>query len=124
MSLTQQTEGWDSERLIRVIMWMGLASLGLGAVLFVAALAMPTTPDALYALGILGLVVGLILHSVAVMDRWIRQMRGLPRRRFVRDDPPVYKCHSCGYELQGVRGVYCPECGTVRPAPLDDHEAM
>lgn len=27
-------------------------------------------------------------------------------------------CHACGYNLRGGRDVYCPECGTVIPAPI------
>src|ERR1044071_279428 len=28
-------------------------------------------------------------------------------------------CHACGYNLRGVRAVFCPECGTVIPAVVD-----
>ena len=36
----------------------------------------------------------------------------------------TYTCPKCGYALGGVRGICCPECGTVRPARLvHEHES-
>jgi hypothetical protein len=41
--------------------------------------------------------------------------RATPLGEFLagRDVP----CHACGYNLRGVRGVQCPECGVVIPRP-------
>ncbi len=112
-----------SSQLFRRLMVTSMILLCLGAVLFVAALAMPNrTPAVVMPLGIMGLIAGLIVLAAVLVDRWIRFLLGLPRCSTSLLPPRKYTCPTCGYTLRGVRGIYCPECGTVRPSPVDDED--
>ena len=35
-----------------------------------------------------------------------------------RPPPPPWICEGCGYDLRGLTGIECPECGQIRPAQL------
>jgi len=112
-----------TSQLYRRLMVASMILLCMGAVLFVAALAMPNRmPSVVLPLGVMGLIVGLIMLATVIVDRMVRSSLGLPRRSTSLLPPRKYTCPTCGYKLRGVRGIYCPECGTVRPSPVDEEE--
>ncbi len=114
----------DVDRLFRRLTHVSVALLVVGAILFISAVAMPSTiPSYVLALGIVALIGALTLRVVAEVDRiWGFLFGRSPRRRSVFA-PPTYACHKCGYKLRGVKGAYCPECGAVRPAPVHGDES-
>ena len=114
----------DLDRLFRRLTHASIALLVVGAILFVSALAMPSTiPSSVLALGIGALIGALALRVVILGNRIGRFVLGRsPRSRSVFG-PMTYTCHECGYELCGVKGAFCPECGTVRPAPAHGDES-
>ena len=106
----------DADRLFRGLAHACIALLVVGALLVISALAMPSTiPSSILALGVVAFIGALTLRIVLVVDRFWRSLSGRSRRSLFA--PPTYTCHKCGYKLRGVKGAYCPECGTVRPAP-------
>lgn len=42
----------------------------------------------------------------------------LPRWLIARSRMRLVHCHRCGYDLRGIVGYVCPECGTTRTTPL------
>ncbi len=114
----------DVDRLFRILTRASIALLVVGAILFVGALAMPSTmPSSILALGLMALVGALILRFVVLVDRIWGSLIGRPPRSRSLFAPPTYTCHECGYMLRGVKGAYCPECGAVRPAPVHGDES-
>ena len=107
-------------RIFRWIRLCGVVVAALGALLFVCGLAMPSGRGGwIPVTGILGLISGMGLWAILLIDRMWRFILGLPPRSRIAAEPPTYRCPTCGYRLRGVEGVYCPECGTVRPAPIE-----
>lgn len=112
-----------SSQLYRRLMVASMTLLFFGAILFVAAMALPNTlPSVLWPLGIMGLIAGLVVLAAVLVDRGLRSLLGLPRRSPSVLPPRSYTCPTCGYTLRGVRGIFCPECGTVRPSPPEEDE--
>ena len=107
----------DPDRRIRWIFRGSLVMVIAGGLLFITALATPIASKVLFPLSLVVLIAALIMWAAILVDRFIRSMCGLPRRSSSRFAPEDSVCPACGYALRGVRGPYCPECGTVRPAP-------
>jgi len=114
----------DPDRFVRWALRGSLVLLGVGGLLFILATAIPLASNIVYALGLFAFIAGLCLWVIIRADRYIRFVRGLPRRNYSLFAPERYVCPKCGYALRGVRGPYCPECGTVRPAPVDDDDLI
>ena len=108
----------DSDRSVRWALRLSIVLLALGAVLFVIGLARPALL-VVYVSGIAGLVGGLLVWALVLLEGCWRALTGLPRRNYSVLSPLSYTCSCCGYKLRGVRGPFCPECGTVRPMPVD-----
>ena len=109
---------------MRRIVLGSLVSLAAGAVLFVVGLALMGAAAGTVALvaGVVMLIAGLVLRLVIVGDRLWRFLVDLPPRIYSVNAPSAYTCPECGYLLRGVAGPFCPECGTVRPAPREDED--
>lgn len=113
----------DPDRIIRRLLIASIALLVAGAVLFVAAFALFNHAMLIVlVIAALALIAGLTLRAIVLVDRFIRSAACLPPRDYSVFAPPTYSCPNCGYTLRGVRGPYCPECGTVRPAPIDGED--
>lgn len=88
----------------------------------VLAVAVGLTASAGFGWILLG--VGALLICAGVMLRLVLRSLHRARTRALRDlAAPPYTCPECGQLLHGVRTVYCPECGTVRPRPLEGDDA-
>ena len=115
----------DIDQLFRRLTHASIGLLIAGAILFIGALAMPPSiPWLVLPVGLVMLIGALTLWAVVLVRRlWHSLLDRPPPDRSVFAPPAGYKCHKCGYRLRGVEGAYCPECGAVRPAPLDDDES-
>ncbi len=122
--LNREAESLDVDRLFRKLATGSIALLVVGAILFVSGLAMPSTiPSSVPALGLVALIGALALRAVLLVDRiWGFLVGRSPRHRSVLA-PPTYTCHKCGYKLRGVKGAFCPECGTVRPVAVNGNDS-
>lgn len=96
--------------------------LAIGGVLFVLGLALPGWMVVLMPVGGFVLLGGMVLWAIMALDHYLRVASGRPPARYSTSPPPTYTCPTYGYRLRGVRGVFCPECGTVRPVALDDDD--
>lgn len=107
-----------SDRFIRNCLRASLALLAAGAVVLVIGFA---TNLYIIAAGAVLLIGGLLCRCVISLDRFIRWIFGRRPVRYSVFDPSdeSYTCPACDYRLDGVRGPFCPECGTVRPAPRE-----
>ncbi len=114
----------DRDRFFRRLTQASIGLLVVGAILFVSGLAMPLTiPSFLVVVGVLALLAALTMRIVVLLDRIWNAAMGRPPRGRSALSPPGYACHKCGYKLRGVKGTCCPECGTVRPAPVHGDES-
>ena len=120
-------KGNQSVKSDRIIRWLRLCSVliaAAGAVMFVTGLALPSRPGHyILTLGIVALILSLLVWTVLLLDRLWRPLVGLPPRSRSLIAPPTYTCPNCGYMLRGVEGMFCPECGTVRPAPIEGEDS-
>ena len=110
-----------SDHFIRWLRVVALVLLAISALMLLISMVLTSVlPPLVWAIAVLGMVSALVLHLVVLLDRIWRRLRGLPRRDlslFVINT--TYACPKCGYLLRGVHGPMCPECGEVRPAPID-----
>jgi len=112
----------DTDRLFRRMRWAGLVFWVAGGVLLLIAMARGVLWSPLSLLGVLFVIVALVLHAVHVVDRMYRFRAGKQQRSRSLFEPTAYVCPECGYALRGLQGIQCPECGTIRPSPLDEHQ--
>ncbi len=77
-----------------------------------------------YILGALFFGAGVLWWAVILINRAVRATFGLPSRHQTAMPPTEYLCPQCSYDLRGTVGIYCPECGTVRPAPVADEHSQ
>jgi hypothetical protein len=114
----------DTDRLIRWLRWASVVLMLVGAFLIMSALAMPLkVPTFILPIGVLAMIGSFLAWAVVLLDRIWRGLTGRPAQSRSMLAPPSYTCPKCGYLLRGVKGVFCPECGTVRPAPCDGEDA-
>ena len=72
-------------------------------------------PGIVLDLAVMALIVSLTLRVILFIARRLRRVHeGGPDEAFRE-----HACHRCGYNLTGVQGINCPECGTVREARDD-----
>jgi len=99
------------DHVFRRLALISIALLLVGAIAFFvgsAAYSMFTI-----VLGVVALIVAFLIRLVLLVRRIF-----FPPPRRPLSAPSPYNCHVCAYPLRGVAGAFCPECGTVRPAPL------
>ena len=65
-----------------------------------------------------GLIIKLLEMLLAHMKPLVERLDRLDPHHRWASTPAAYTCSKCGYSLRGVEGIYCPECGMVRPARL------
>ena len=91
-------------------MAIGVICLLAGLITFGAFVLPPLVRVALGVVGGVGLILGgRLFRSMAL------QLRPAAAER---------RCPQCDYELRGVEGIHCPECGMVRPAAIDSDVAQ
>lgn len=88
---------------------IAIGLLALGGLLCVLGMAMFNLP--MFAVGLVCLVAGMI---VRLFDRRARKI-ALQNRASSAEPHAEHCCQQCGYELRHIPGVFCPECGFVRP---------
>lgn len=94
-----------------------------GGILFLFGLALPSVfPAPVLLGGVLLIIVSLVARAVVLVDRMWRKHLQKSARAKSSVVPAVYTCHHCGYQLRGVRGVGCPECGIVRQTFTEDDD--
>jgi hypothetical protein len=79
-------------------------------------------PPYIAFLSIMALLAAMILRLVVLLNKYWRMFLGLPPRNPSLFPPHAYTCPKCGYALRGLHSAFCPECGEVRPAPIDGDE--
>ena len=67
-------------------------------------------PGFVLGLAVIALIASLTLRAILLIARRLGGPDETPRE---------HACHRCGYNLTGVQGINCPECGTVREAKDD-----
>ena len=96
------------------------ASLGLAILaVLVTAGGMAVDLPEMIGIALAMLVASLLALASSLLERLVCQMIGRPTafdRAYSILAPPREGCHACGYAMHGVKGVFCPECGVVRPA--------
>lgn len=118
-SAARKTEAVDADRLDRTLTISSLALLVVAATLVICGLALRGTMSGfVLTLGFVALIGALLLRAGVLLGRAWSRLHGRPARRRSLFSPTTYTCHACRYDLRGVEGVYCPECGAVRPAPI------
>ncbi len=117
------------QKIVIIIVWTVVVSVATPMVLaFVAGLLLPSLPASASSPGAaIGLVICIVVASAAATLLTVFQgikgrLPGTSASRLHSGPPAAYECPKCGYGLRGVTGVYCPECGTVRPASSCDAE--
>ncbi len=116
-SLVHEPRGW------RVVAGPGLLT-GV-AILSLVFLVSPFNIGSLVLAYVMVLGFGLIIKLLEMLLAHMKPVidRLDPRHRRASTQASC-KCPRCGYVLRGVKGIYCPECGTVRPARLvHEHES-
>ena len=108
----------DTDQLFRRLTHASIGLLSTGALLFTCALAVPSIPSVVLPVSLVMLIGALTLWAAVLARRLWHSLLGRPAPDRSVFAPAAYKCHKCGFELRGVEGICCPECGTVRPAPV------
>jgi hypothetical protein len=115
----------DFDLAFRRLQWASIILLIVGGIMLVFGLAFPQLlPLPIVMIAIVVLIAALLLRLVTILDHIWRRLNGRPARRPLLFSPTQYTCPNCGYMLRGVEGIHCPECGTIRPAPLDSDQSM
>lgn len=113
----------EVNRTFRRLTRAAIGFLAVGGLLFTFGLALPSSITPLFlAISLVMLIGAFVLWAPGLVRRLWYFILQRPVPDGSTSAPQAYKCHACGYELRGVEGPFCPECGTVRPAPLDDQE--
>ena len=117
------------QKIVIIIVWTVVVSVATPMFLaLVAGVLLPSLPASASSPGAaIGLVICIVVASAAATLLTVFQgikgrLPGTSPSRLHSGPAAAYKCPKCGYELRGVTGVYCPECGTVRPASSSDAE--
>ena len=113
----------DIDKWIRKVSHISFWLIANGGILFLLGLALPSIFPAPVLLGGELLILGsLIARAIVFVDRrWRKHLKKSARKKS-SVVPEVYTCHHCGYQLRGVRGVNCPECGIVRQTYTEDDD--
>jgi len=107
----------DWDRIFRRLNWVGLGLWIIGGVLLVIGWSVGALWSSITVVALLCVLAALMIRLIDGLDRlWM--ITGRTPKKSGLHEPPAYLCPNCGYQLRGVTGIHCPECGTIRPAPL------
>lgn len=113
----------DIDKWVRIVSHASFWLFAIGGILFFLGLALPSIfPAPVLLGGVLLIIASLVARAVVLVDRMWRKHRIESARAKSSVVPAVYTCHHCGYQLRGVRGVGCPECGIVRQTFTEDDD--
>ena len=113
----------DIDKWIRKVSRFSFWFFVAGGILFFLGLALPSVfPTPVLLGGVLLIIGSLVARAVVLVDRMWRKHPQNSTREKSSVVPELYTCHHCGYQLRGVRGVGCPECGIVRQTFTEDDD--
>ncbi len=118
-----------AQKIVIIIVWTVFVGLATPFVVgFVLGLLLPNLPASVSTQAALIGLVGFTFVATAAATLFTLfqgikgRLPGITPSNLHSAPPRAYKCPTCGYALRGVTGVYCPECGTVRPASPGDNQ--